>query len=57
MGIVRTSGVTAFDVAALDSIQRAFALRSGAERHHLDGRKRLFALAVPSGRGLCVFDE
>ena len=51
MGVVRTCGITAFDIAALDSVQRALAVRPGAERHHLARRKRLPALGIPPRRG------
>ena len=46
MGVTKTSGVTAFDVAALESVQRASPFGARAEGDHLPRRPGVSALGV-----------
>ena len=57
MGVVKTSGITAFDIAALDSVHRAQPFGPAPGRDRLARRQRLPPLGVPSRRGLRVLHD
>ena len=57
LGVVKTSGITAFDIAALDCGASRAAVRPGARRDRVARRQRVPPLGVPPRRGLRVLDD